>query len=277
MTPTAMTITRDVQTDVDERNVAIRDVGISHMKIPLNIGGIELDEAASQTVSATCALGVSLQQELKGIHMSRLVEDLLETEHSLDFSTFVRLLGRLREHQGAEAAAVSVEFDYFLDRQAPVSGRIAKQAYHVKLEARLEQDQLTYDQYVEVPVTTLCPCSKEISAYGAHNQRGYVEVTLRHHFADYRDAAISVCLEEMIEQVEASASAPLYPILKRVDERFVTMQAYDEPRFVEDMVRNVAVKLRDDSRFQGWAVKVTNHESIHQHNAYAVVRGGIMK
>jgi len=268
-----MPLSRDVQTELDDRDIAIREVGISDMKFPLLISGVELDEDASQQVSAKGSLAVSLRKELKGIHMSRLVEDLLETGARLDFPGLVRLLARLREHQEAEDAALRFEFDYFLDRQAPVSGRIAKQAYHCRYEGRLEADRLHFTQHVEVPVTTLCPCSKEISAYGAHNQRGYVEVTLEHIFADYRVAAVNVCLEEMIEQVEASASAPLYPILKRVDERFVTMQAYDEPRFVEDLVRNVAVRLRDDERIDRWTVRVTNHESIHQHNAYAVVKG----
>lgn len=274
MTPMTAPLSRDVQTDLDDRNVAIREVGISDLKFPLLISGVELDEAASQQVTATCSFAVSLRKELKGIHMSRLVEDLLETEGKIDFLSLVRLLARLREHQEADDAAVTMTFDYFLDRQAPVSGKIAKQAYRCRYEGRLEGNALHFKQEVEVPVTTLCPCSKEISAYGAHNQRGYVDVTLEHRFSDHRTAAVTVCLEEMIEQVEASASAPLYPILKRVDERFVTMQAYDEPRFVEDMVRNVAVRLRDDDRFDAWTVRVTNHESIHQHNAYAIVKGG---
>lgn len=275
MSPETMMITRDVQKDTDERRVAIREVGISELKTLMTVSGIELDEAAVQPVSVTASLAVSLREELKGIHMSRLVEDLLEAEGRLDFPGLVSLLVRLRDHQGADDAVLSFEFDYFLDRQAPVSGRIAKQAYRCRYEARLEGGKaLTFVQSVEVPVTTLCPCSKEISSYGAHNQRGYVDVRLEHHFADVADAAVTICLEEVIEQVEASASAPLYPILKRVDERFVTMQAYDEPRFVEDMVRNVSVKLREDVRVDAWQVKVTNHESIHQHNAYAVVRGG---
>lgn len=275
MRPETMTITRDVQTDADDRRVAIREVGISDLKTLMDVSGIELDETAVQTVSMTCSLGASLREEIKGIHMSRLVEDLLEAEGRLDFRGILNLLVRLRNHQGSDDSALSFAFDYFLDRQAPVSGRIAKQAYRCGYEARLKDGkELTFVQSVEVPVTTLCPCSKEISSYGAHNQRGYVDVRLEHHFADIADAEVTVCLEEVIEQVEASASAPLYPILKRVDERFVTMQAYDEPRFVEDMVRNVSTKLREDVRVDAWQVKVTNHESIHQHNAYAVVRGG---
>lgn len=270
-----MTITRDVQTDLDDRRVAIREVGISDLKTLMSVSGIELDESAEQTVSMTCSLGTSLREEIKGIHMSRLVEDLLEAQGKLDFQGVVGLLVRLRDHQGSDDSVLSFKFDYFLDRQAPVSGRIAKQAYRCAYEARLAGGKaLTFVQSVEVPVTTLCPCSKEISSYGAHNQRGYVDVRLEHHFEDVEAGEVNICLEEVIEQVEASASAPLYPVLKRVDERFVTMQAYDEPRFVEDMVRNVSVKLRDDARIDAWQVKVTNHESIHQHNAYAVVRGG---
>lgn len=274
MSPQPMTISRDVQLDTDDRQVAIREVGISDVKYPITVSGVELDESASQTVNATCSLAVSLQQELKGIHMSRLVEDLLENGGNIDFARVVALLARLREHQEARDAHLGFTFDYFLDRQAPVSGRIAKQSYACSYEGRLVGDQLVFLQKVTVPVTTLCPCSKEISSYGAHNQRGYVEVTLEHEFDALDRARVNICLEEVIEQVEACASAPLYPILKRVDERFVTMQAYDAPRFVEDMVRNVAVKLRGDGRMDRWTVRVTNHESIHQHNAYAVVRGG---
>jgi len=185
-----------------------------------------------------------------------------------------KLLLRLKEHQDAKGAKLCLSFDYFLDRQAPVSGKVAKQAYRCGYEAKLKGSCITIMQKVEVPVTTLCPCSKEISSYGAHNQRGYVDVELEHHFTVEQEPEIKICLEEIIEQVEACASAPLYPILKRIDERFVTMKAYEEPRFVEDMVRNVAVILREDLRANRWKVKVTNHESIHQHNAFAVVSGG---
>jgi GTP cyclohydrolase I len=269
-----MTIERDVQTDVDTRNVTIQDVGISNLKFPLTLSGVEMDDGACQQVAATCALAVSLQKELKGIHMSRLVEDLLAADERLSLSGVVKLLYRLKEHQEAKDASLSLEFEYFLDRQAPVSGRIGKQAYRCRWEGRLQGSLIHLTQYVEVPVTTLCPCSKEISSYGAHNQRGYVEIEIGHTLTVDQEPEIKISLEELIEEVESVASAPLYPILKRVDERFVTMQAYDQPRFVEDMVRSVAVILREDSRMDRWKVKVTNHESIHQHNAYAVVTSG---
>ena len=274
MKPKTMTIERDVQKDIDTRNVAIQEVGISDMKFPLVIRGVEMESSASQPVSATLSLGVSLSKELKGIHMSRLVEDLLEQGDTISLNGLVKFLHRLKEHQGANDAALTLSFDYYLDRQAPVSGRIGKQAYSCRYEARLTKSVITLTQAVEVPVTTLCPCSKEISSYGAHNQRGYVEVEFTHKLSVEQEPNIEVSLEEIIEEVESVASAPLYPILKRVDERFVTMQAYDEPRFVEDLVRNVAVFLREDERMDTWKVRVTNHESIHQHNAYAVVSSG---
>ena len=258
----------------DTRNVAIQEVGVSDMKFPLAMRGVEMDEDASQTVTATLSLGVSLNPDLKGIHMSRLVEDLLGQGEAMSVNGLVRLLHRLKEHQGARDATITLEFDYFLDRQAPVSGRIGKQAYRCRYEGRLRKSLITLTQRVEVPVTTLCPCSKEISSYGAHNQRGYVDVEFTHHLTVEQEPEIRVCLEEIIEEVENAASAPLYPVLKRVDERFVTMQAYDKPRFVEDLVRNVAVFLREDGRMDSWNVRVTNHESIHQHNAYAVVSSG---
>lgn len=273
MNSNMMTIERDVQLDPDSRGVMIQEVGISDLKYPLILSGMEIDENASQSVSAVLSLAVSLEKDLKGIHMSRLIEDLVESGEALNPLRLLKLLLRLKEHQGAKGANLTLSFDYFLARQAPVSGRIAKQAYRCGYEANLEGSRIRILQKVEVPITTLCPCSKEISSYGAHNQRGYVDVELEHHFTVEQVPHIRICLEEVIEEVEAAASSPLYPILKRVDERFVTMQAYDQPRFVEDMVRNVAVFLEKDKRFDRWQVRVTNHESIHQHNAYAVVSG----
>jgi GTP cyclohydrolase I len=268
-----MSIERDVQMDRDDREVTIQEVGICDLKQSLVWTGLEIDETVGQRVSATLSLAVSLNKELKGIHMSRLVEDLLETNEQLGVQELYCLLMRLKDHQEARDARLSLSFDYYLDRQAPVSGRIAKQPYACRYEGRLEGSRITIVQNVEVPVPTLCPCSKEISSYGAHNQRGYVEVELEHHFTVEQELDIRIPLEEVIEAVESLASAPLYPVLKRVDERFVTMQAYDAPRFVEDMVRDVAVFLRKDKRSDRWRVRVTNHESIHQHNAYAVVSG----
>jgi len=267
-------IERDVQLDVDTREVSIQEVGISDVKFPMTVAGLEMDDAAQQSVTATGSLAVSLARDLKGIHMSRLIEDLLLQQEKISLNGIASLLHTLKEHQGAEEASFSMAFDYFLDRQAPVSGRTAKQAYVCSYSGRIQGSRLTLSQCVEVPVTTLCPCSKEISEFGAHNQRGYVEIELQHRFTVEQEPAVSICLEELIEGVEAKASSPLYPVLKRTDERYVTMKAYEEPRFVEDMVREVAVMLREDSRIDRWNVRVTNHESIHQHNAYAVVSGG---
>lgn len=267
-------IERDVQQDLDTRKVTIQEVGISDVKFPVVVSGLEMDDQAVQQVSATGSLAVSLSRELKGIHMSRLVEDLLEQQETLALNTLPTLLHLLKDHQGAEDAHFSMSFDYFLERQAPVSGRTAKQAYRCGYEGRLKGSVITLIQRVEVPVTTLCPCSKEISEYGAHNQRGYVDIELHHRFTVEQVPDVQICLEEIIEGVESKASSALYPVLKRVDERYVTMKAYEEPRFVEDMVREVAVMLREDARIDRWQVRVTNHESIHQHNAYAVVSGG---
>lgn len=267
-------ITRDVQLDEDTRMVSIQEVGISDVKFPIKVTGVELDDAARQQVAATGSLAVSLSKTLKGIHMSRLMEDLLAQNAEISLPEVTGLLHTLKDHQGAEDASFSMSFEYFLDRQAPVSGRTAKQAYRCRYEGQLKGSRITLKQYVEVPITTLCPCSKEISEYGAHNQRGYVEIELQHHFTVEQDPEVKICLEELIEGVEAKASSPLYPVLKRTDERYVTMLAYEQPRFVEDMVREVAVMLRDDARMDRWSVRVANHESIHQHNAYAVVSGG---
>jgi len=182
--------------------------------------------------------------------------------------TFPSLLAEMREVLDAEAAETEVRFPYFLERAAPVSGKRALMDYHCAFRGRQGPEGDRFTVQVTVPVTTLCPCSKEISDFGAHNQRGYVTVEILTRSFD-PDGLIWI--EEIVEWVESCASAPLYPLLKRPDERFVTMQAYENPRFVEDVVREVGVLISQDPRVGWFHVAAENQESIHNHNAFAEI------
>ncbi|MFT5123791.1 MAG: GTP cyclohydrolase I [Kiritimatiellia bacterium] len=262
------TISEDVQGREDHRQVAIDEVGICDVKVPLTVGGIE-KRPATQTVQATVDISVNLAAEHKGIHMSRLIESLLDAPQPFTLSHIAALLQDLLQRQKATHATINLRFDYFLSRVAPVSLKAAPQAYAVTLGGTLTPEGIRVYQQVDVLVKTLCPCSKEISDYGAHNQRGCIGIRLEHA----QPQAIDICLEEMIEHAEACASSPLFPILKRSDERHVTMLAYDNPRFVEDVVRDVVTGLKKEVRCDAYEVRVTNFESIHAHNAFASIKG----
>ncbi len=206
-------------------------------------------------------LTVDLPKEFKGTHMSRFLEVLGEHNHDISGETLPRILARLRERLKSETAHIEVTFTYFRERTAPVTQKVGMMGY----ECGFSSTGGVCDEFVlklTVPVTTLCPCSKEISSYGAHNQRGYVRVAIH-------PAGEILWLEDVIDMIEACGSAPLYPVLKRPDEKFVTEQAYDNPRFVEDMVREVALKFDAEPRIQKYEIEVENFESIHAHNAYA--------
>ena len=264
-------ITEDIQALGDTRKIALDEVGVSRVRVPLLMTSVELNTEANQTVQATLDLAVDLDAASRGIHMSRLLEALNEAAEPFSLSAMGQLLEDLRDRQGAVRAKADVRFTYFLSRQAPVSGKSAPQGYRCRYRGTLNKKGFTLRQQVRVPVATLCPCSKAISDYGAHNQRGYISLELFHR-GHGEAPPVKVCLEELIDIAEASASAPLYPLLKRTDERHVTMQAFDNPAFVEDVARNTAVKLEKDDRFDRFKLRVENHESIHQHNAYAVIR-----
>ena len=181
------------------------------------------------------------------------------------------MLRDLKKRLDAESAQIEVEFPYFLQRKAPVSGLSAPMDYRCTFIGHSNGSMDDFLLRVRVPVGTLCPCSKEISDYGAHNQRGYVSVTIRTR-QNAEGSWDFLWIEELVDIAERSASVPIYPLLKRTDERYVTMQAYDNPVFVEDVVRNVAERLKSDSRVIWFEVRTVNHESIHNHSAFAVVR-----
>jgi GTP cyclohydrolase FolE2 len=253
----------DVQSLADERGVAINEVGISGLRLPVRIAR---EGATPQSTVAEIAMNVDLDATTKGTHMSRFVEVFADQEDVLDVHVLGAMAQELRRRLDSRRAGVALSFPYFLQRAAPITGGAALVEYRGALRAEADA-ALTLSVGARVPVASLCPCSKEISDYGAHNQRGYVEIDV-----DCRaDEPISI--DELIAIAETAASAPLYTLLKRPDERFVTMQAYEKPAFVEDIARDVAVALRNDHRVERFAVTVTNLESIHAHDAVATIRG----
>lgn len=252
----------DVQHTSDDRGIEIDKVGICDLAYPLVI----LDKnKGRQAVTAKISMSVSLPHNFKGTHMSRFLEILAVPRETLTLKLLPLILGQLKTILSAESAHIEIEFDYFMTRKAPVSGLEAPMDYHCAFIGEMNGMNTDLMLRVTVPVATLCPCSKSISDYGAHNQRGYVTMQVR--------SSDIIWIEELVEIAERSASAPIYPLLKRVDERHVTMQAYDNPVFVEDVVRNVALRLGADLRVISFEVRAENHESIHNHSAFAVVTG----
>jgi len=250
----------DVQKYADHRQVAIEQVGVSDLRYPITV----LDRAAqSQRTVATITLSVGLPQDTKGTHMSRFIDVLERHRGEITVRTLPQLLRDLKLTLEAESARVEVHFPYFLERRAPVSGVAALVDYQCAFVGEMNGGEMDFVLGVDVPVASLCPCSKAISDYGAHNQRGFVRIETR--------STEIVWIEELVEVAEASASTPVYALLKREDERHLTMRAYDNPVFVEDMVRNAAVQLREDARITWFRVRAENHESIHNHNAFAQV------
>jgi GTP cyclohydrolase I len=259
----------DIQKTRDRRGVAIDNVGVCDLSFPITV----LDRAnqRQQTVAAI-SMSVSLPHHFKGTHMSRFLEILCRHQGEITMRTLPAILHDLKKHLESEAAHIEVEFPYFLTRCAPVSGSKAPMDYRCTFIGESNGKTDDFRLRVKVPVTTLCPCSKEISDYGAHNQRGNITLTVR----PKRKNALweLIWIEELIAIAEQSASAPIYPLLKRHDERHVTMQAFDNPVFVEDVVRNVAQHLRKDKRINWFEVRAVNQESIHNHSAFALVRSG---
>jgi GTP cyclohydrolase I len=255
----AVTIMPDMQNSRDDRNIAIDRVGVRNVQYPI----VLLDRANEKQHSiGNFTLTVDLPKHFKGTHMSRFLEVLNDHDREVSVRSIPTILEVLRSRLTAEQSNLDVDFTYFISKAAPVTGKAGLMGYQCRFEAVGGKINDLIMQ-IEVPVTTLCPCSKEISAYGAHNQRGYVKVRIR--------TTQMMWIEEVIEAIESRASAPLYPLLKRPDEKFVTELAYDNPRFVEDMVREVALAFDAEPRITWYSVEVENHESIHAHNAYAVV------
>jgi GTP cyclohydrolase IB len=255
----------DIQGTPDERGLAIDNVGVSGLRYPI----VVLDRRREkQHTIATMTMSVGLPHHQKGTHMSRFLEVLNEGRGELTIRTLPTLLQHVKEKLEAETARVVAEFPYFLEKAAPVSGAKGLMDYDCTFTGEIKEGKLDFVLKVAVPVTSLCPCSKAISDYGAHNQRGIVEIEVR-SATDAKGEAALIWIEELVEVAEQSGSAPVYPLLKRPDERHVTMQAYDNPVFVEDMVRNAGTRLRQNELISWFRVKATNEESIHNHAAFA--------
>ncbi len=253
----------DVQGYKDSRQLDISRVGIKSIRSPV----IVRDKSAPQHSVATFALAVFLPQDLKGTHMSRFTQLLNEfREFEITAKTIVEVQTEMLSRLESTAGTITMEFPYFIDKQAPVTGQKGMLDYNITLQSNTRSDGTTETTVkTDIPVTTLCPCSKEISKYGAHSQRSVISINAllqdQHNFY----------WEDLIIRAEEQASAQLYSQLKRADEKFVTEQAYDNPRFVEDLIREVAAMLNSNGNIKSYELEVENFESIHNHSAWAQI------
>lgn len=257
---------KDVQNQRDNRGIEIQKVGVKGVELPLTVQRKDADDI---TIYSTATVGVSLPAHYKGTHMSRFIEVLNEwsDKHLLG----VDIKGCLEEivkKLDAKSGYLKFEFKYFIDKASPVTGISAPMCYDCSFEGVLdnfgeEDEEYRFYLGVDVPVATLCPCSKEISDYGAHNQRTLVSVNITYPEDEH------IWLEDLISDIEKCASTPLYPLLKREDEKFVTERAYDNPKFVEDVLREVVILLRNNEIIDSFEVECESLESIHNHSAWA--------
>ncbi len=251
---------KDTQSEPDDRQIAIDRVGVKALRYPIQIRD---KQRATQSTVATAQLTVDLPHHHKGTHMSRFVEALNSHGPVLHVDNIRDILEQLTQRLDSECAHVEFEFPFFLEKAAPVTGAVGLIDYTVRFNATLEKGVMDFILTVIVPVTTLCPCSKAISIHGAHNQRGQVTLAVRF--------GTPIWIEDLVRLVEDSASSELYSLLKRPDEKAVTERAYENPVFVEDLVRNVAQRCDEEANIRWYRVEAENFESIHNHNAYALV------
>ena len=251
----------DLQNQLDDRSLPIDKVGIKGLEMP-----IQVQDRAKNVMHpvGTFDLFVDLDASLKGTHMSRFVEALHEHEDPYDVESLRPFLETLRNRLHSTAAYLTLQFPFFLEKKAPVTLRSSLMNYQVTLNASLSENEYRLRQRIKIPLKTLCPCSKSIAKYGAHNQRGVVTVQV--------ETRRTVWVQDLIQMVESSGSSQLYALLKRPDEKHVTEEAYENPVFVEDLVRNVVTHLQNDERIVWYQVEAENFESIHNHNAYALIR-----
>ncbi|MCK6407260.1 MAG: GTP cyclohydrolase FolE2 [Rhodocyclaceae bacterium] len=253
----------DVQATPDERKLAIHQVGVRGLRYPLAM--FDADGAVQHTI-ADIAMSVGLSPEVKGTHMSRFVEILEADRPPLTQMGFVRMLDEMLAHLEAGAGRIEFAFPWFIRKAAPVSGVSSLLDYDARIVVdKVEGQYPTLRLEIVAPVTSLCPCSKKISDYGAHNQRSHITIS----------ALLSgdMTLDELVRIAEEEASCEVFGLLKRPDEKWVTERAYDNPKFVEDLVRDIALRLMREPRIAEWTVKSENFESIHNHSAYAEISG----
>ncbi len=249
---------RDIQSEPDHRKLPINKVGVKDIKYPVVV--MDRDEGSQHTV-ATVNMYVNLPHQFRGTHMSRFVEILNRYRNGISTKNVREILEEMKTQLDSETAHFEIEFPYFMTKAAPVSGEKAKMEYTCRLVANSDVDYYMIE--VKVPVLSLCPCSKEISAFGAHNQRSIFTVQV--------EARDKIWIEDIIELAESSASSEIYSILKREDEKYITEKSYENPVFVEDMVRNAAEKLMRTKGVLWFSVESENMESIHNHSAYAQI------
>ncbi|MFI4913660.1 MAG: GTP cyclohydrolase FolE2 [Steroidobacterales bacterium] len=249
----------DVQNRADTRRIPINRVGIKDIRHPVRVKD---RSAGEQHTIATFNMYVNLPHHFKGTHMSRFVE-ILHHAREISVDSFRSMLLEMTVRLDANAGHIEMSFPFFVTKRAPVSGVESLMDYHASLIGEVRDGETATWVKVVVPVTSLCPCSKKISDRGAHNQRSHItlKVRLRDH----------MWIEELIDIAESEASCELYGILKRPDEKYVTERAYDNPKFVEDMVRDIAVRLNNEDRLSAYVVESENFESIHNHSAYALI------
>ena len=249
----------DVQGRADNRKIPIDKVGVKGLRYPICVK----DRAKGfQHTVGLFDLFVNLPHNFKGTHMSRFIEVLNEFRGEISMEKFEEVLQKIKKKLNAKSAHMNVEFPYFVEKKAPITSTPGLMSYTCFMRGALSE-RFDLIVGVEVPVTTVCPCSKEISQYGAHNQRGLVRVQLR--FKKF------FWIEEIIEIVEASVSSEIYSLLKRPDEKYVTEKAYDNPMFVEDVVRASVTRLKARNNFPWYRIEAENFESIHNHSAYAMI------
>lgn len=254
-------IIADVQNSPDLRHLPIDKVGIKDIRHPVVVK--DRSQGLQHTI-ASFNMYVELPHNFKGTHMSRFVEILNSDAHEISVESFKDMLTEMSRRLEADTGHIEMSFPYFINKAAPVSGVKSLMDYQVTFIGEIRGNRHIMNIKVVVPVTSLCPCSKEISQYGAHNQRSHVTLTVRTN--------TFVWVEDLIDLVEKQASCELYGLLKRPDEKYVTEHAYDNPKFVEDMVRDVAAVMNDDERIDAYVVESENFESIHNHSAYALIK-----
>jgi len=250
----------DVQASADTRQIAIDKVGIKSVRHPIKVA--DKSDGVQHTI-ANFNMYVYLPHHFKGTHMSRFLEILNGYEREISVENFEAMLREMVKRLEAESGHVEMSFPYFVNKTAPMSGVQSLMDYEVTFIGEIDKGHYRQTMKVVVPVTSLCPCSKKISDYGAHNQRSHVTITAR--------ANTFVWIEDLIRIAEEQASCEVFGLLKRTDEKYVTERAYDNPKFVEDMVRDVAAALNRDERIDAYIVESENFESIHNHSAYALI------
>ena len=250
---------KDVQNQEDHRNIYIDQVGIKDLILPVEI---KMKDGSFGVTKAKISIAADLSPDKKGTHMSRFV-DIIQNHRRIDIRNVRMVLEEIKEKLSAENSYIDMEFDYFIEKAAPVTGIKSFLDVGIKYSAWIKDGDFEFQMTVNTPVTTLCPCSKEISDYSAHNQRANVAVTIR--------TSEFIWIEDIVRISEEAASSPVYSVLKRPDEKYVTEYAYNNPRFVEDVARDVELNIGSLGSIKSHTVEVESYESIHNHSAYAKI------